>query len=267
MTDYVDNVLCDSDTPEPTSQPTCVSELEYSEDLMDKLCSVDATGLTFKHYDSINRAPVSCSGILEDTLDLRKSLANQLFDNCGAWCVFDWNTQALEAWFWEKSQFCWKRKSYGFCFYDYVAKTSTQIVADALAKLASICDIDTSACYKEHEWTKARAEVLCSSLSYGHTNKSYSGAHVCSDDSDEQIKLGKSLANSLYDSCSSWCVYDWDTLISDIDDAGGYKWDNSGKCYRWVTDGSCFARHGVEYEAVRAYILETCTYRDLLITN
>merc|ERR1719317_791097 len=104
MTDYVDNVLCASETPEPTVEPTCIPEFDYSEELMDEHCTVSATKTTFKHYETINREPVACSGLSQDTLNLKKSLANELYDNCGAWCVFDWSTQALEAWVWTSSE-------------------------------------------------------------------------------------------------------------------------------------------------------------------
>jgi len=264
MTNYVDNVLCPSDTPEPTIKPTCLPEHEYSENLMDELCTVSATGTTYKHYDIVNREPVACSGDLADTLALKKSLANDLFDNCGAWCVFDWNTQAFDAWSWTASGLCWSRVSDGFCFYDYVTNTPSQIWTDARLKLASKCDFDgSSLCYNEYEWTQERADDLCASTSYGHTNKSYIGAVICSGDGERQTQLEQSLANKLYRSCTSWCVYDWDTLMDDNDEMGGYMWNNVDDCYRWVTNGACFNLHSSEYQAAREYALETCMYLNI----
>jgi len=259
MTDYVDNVLCQSNIPEPTFELTCTPELDYSEDLMDTLCTVSATGTTYKHYNSIHREPVACSGDLADTLDLKKSLANNLFDNCGAWCVFDWNTQAFDAWSWTPSGLCWSRKSDGFCFYDKTTKTQKQIWTDAKTKLASKCGFDASStCYHEYSWTIERASELCTPTSYGQTSKSYSGVFICSGDGEKQTQLEKSLANKLYRSCDSWCVYNWDTLLDD--EMGGYMWNNIDDCYRWVTKGACFSSHLSEYQAAREYMLETCSY-------
>jgi len=259
MTDYVDNILCASETPEPTIQPTCIPELEYSEKLMDEHCSVSSTRTTFKHYGSINREPVSCSGLLQDTLDLKKSIANELYDNCGAWCVFDWSTQALEAWLWTNSSLCWTRKSGGWCIFDNEANTKSQIWTEARAKLASSCNANTTTfCNKEYEWTQEWADNLCGPSTYGLTNKSYSGAYECSGDSERQVQLEKSLANKLYISCSSWCVYNWDTLIDDERD--GFFWNNQNQCYLWVTTGACFNVFVAEYEATKDYVLETCTY-------
>jgi len=263
MTDYVDNVLCASETPEPTVEPTCIPEFEYSEELMDEHCTVSATKTTFKHYETINREPVACSGLSQDTLNLKKSLANELYDNCGAWCVFDWSTQALEAWVWTSSELCWSRKSDGWCLFDN-ANTRTQIWTEARMILASSCNANAATfCNNEFEWTQERADDLCASTNYGATDKSYSGANVCADESGRQAQLEKSLANKLYDSCSSWCVYDWDTLMDNIDEMGGYKWNNGDNCYMWVTAGACFNAHAAEYQASREYVLETCLYLNL----
>jgi len=262
MTEYVDNVLCTTDNLWPTLEPTCIPELEWSEDLMDEHCTVSGTKVTFKHYASINREPVACSGSLQDTLSLKKSLANNLFDNCGAWCVFDWSTQALEAWSWTSSGSCWTRRSDGWCFFDKNANTQSQMWTSARWKLSLSCNLDAATiCYKEYEWTQERADEVCAPSSYGNTDKSYSGAYVCSDDSERQSQLEKSLANQLYQACNSWCVYNWDTLMAG--EIGGYIWNNQNKCYKWVTGGACFNAYAAEYLESRGYVLETCIYDTL----
>jgi hypothetical protein len=256
MTDYVDNVLCESNTTD------CEVELGYSENLMNELCTVSATGRTYKHYDT--REPVACSGDLADTSDLKKSLANGLFDNCGAWCVFDWKTQAFNAWLWEPSGKCWNRNSDGFCFYHPGTNIPKQMWTEARALIASKCDFDASfLCYKEYEWTEDRANQLCTATRYGPANKSYSGAVTCSGEGGRETQLKKSLANKLYTSCSSWCIYDWYTLMDDKNALGGYMWNHKDDCYRWITDGVCFKRFSSEHQAARKYVLETCSYLDI----
>lgn len=84
---------------------------------------------------------------------------------------------------------------------------------------------------------------------------------MCSDDSERQSQLEKSLANQLYQACNSWCVYNWDTLMAG--EIGGYIWNNQNKCYKWVTGGACFNAYAAEYLESRGYVLETCIYDTL----
>merc|ERR1711920_1030579 len=97
MTDYIENILCEATTPEPTEAPTCIAQREWSEDLMDNYCSVEDTRLTYKHYSNISRAAVPCSGFEERAGDLLKSLAMRMYAGCSSWCVYDYSSNALLA--------------------------------------------------------------------------------------------------------------------------------------------------------------------------
>jgi len=116
----------------------------------------------------------------------------------------------------------------------------------------------TTFCYTEYEWTQERADNVCNPSAYGLTNKSYSGAYECSGDGERQVQLEKSLANKLYISCDSWCVYNWDSLIGG--ETGGFFWNNLNKCYMSVTTGACFDAFAAEYQSSKDYVLETCAY-------
>merc|ERR1719419_41355 len=85
ITDYIDNTLCASTTPEPTEAPTCRTQYEWSEELMDEHCSVADTALTYKHYSSIGRYAVPCTGFEARETDLLKSLAMKLYVDCSSW--------------------------------------------------------------------------------------------------------------------------------------------------------------------------------------
>ena len=83
-----------------------------------------------------------------------------------------------------------------------------------------------TSCLPRYEWTEERAKV-CSSNSYGITNKSFKGAIVCSDPQSivKQDDLELTLANKFYSSCNSHCLYDYKTVLSDIENGkGGFIW-------------------------------------------
>jgi len=282
MTDWIDNQLCPSDTLEPTYQPTCTPQQEYSDELMDEYCSVEDSALTYKHYNgvldesgtAVDRAAVACTELngedsgVQDTFDLKKSLANKLYEGCSAWCVFDWYTEAIEVWKWSNSNKCWTRMTTGSCIYDYNAQEYLQIWYDMQEKISTTCTysptLSPTSCYPEYEWSQERANEVCTSENYGSTDRSFEGAVVCTDNNSvgRQAQLEKTLANEFYVSCSSWCLYDWETLINDIDGVGGFIWKNS--CWKWVTGFTCFESSADEYEEVRNFAMGTCAYEATL---
>jgi len=282
MTDWVDNQLCPSDTLEPTYQPTCTPQEEYSDTLMDEYCSVEDTGSTYKHYDgviddsgiAVNRSAIACTELngddsgAQDTADLLKSLANKMYEGCSAWCVFDFYTEAMEAWKWSNSNKCWNRKTSGGCFYDYTAKEDLQIWYDMQEKITITCTLSPTlsptACYPNYEWSQERADEICQVEGYGTTDRSYSGAVVCSDStsSTKQAQLEVTLANEFYTSCASHCLYDWDTLINDIDGFGAFIWKST--CWKWVTAWTCYTSSADEHAEVREKAMKTCAYEATL---
>jgi len=281
MTDWVDSQLCPSKTLEPTYQPTCIPQEEFSKVLMNKYCTVETTGKTYKHYAGVlnelgeaeDRAPIACSqqdgeeAGPQDTLDLKKSLANKLFQDCSSYCVYDWYSEAKLAWRWKNSDHCWLKMTSGTCFYDYSAKKKElEVWHEMQEKVSTICTypptVSPTSCLPRYEWTEERATELCSSNSYGKTEKSFKGAVVCSDSgsTDKQDDLELTLANKFYSSCNSHCLYDYKTVLSDIENGmGGFIWKRN--CWRWVTKYFCFTKAAADLEQIRDFAKGTCSYQ------
>jgi len=265
MTDYIENILCEATTPEPTEAPTCIAQQEWSEDLMDNHCTVDETRLTYKHYGSIGRAAVPCSGSEDRASDLLKSLAMRMYDDCSSWCVFDYASSALLAWKWSNKDLCWNLQSWGSCQWDYSNQINQTDWNDAKLAITLMCTYQPTQsptdCVPRYTWDKDRAEELCPSLEDITPVKSF-GVTVCDDDSSltKQASLEKSLANNFFDKCSSWCVYDYDTImnniINDSAEYGGFIWKST--CWKWVTGWACFTSSLPEFEAVSLRALDQC---------
>lgn len=121
MIGYVENSLCDIGIipMEPSASPACLLDQDWSENLMDDYCTVDETGKTYKHYASVGRAAVPCSGEEDKEDDLRKSLAMKMFGSCASWCVYDYVSKATLAWRWKDHNRCWTQTSSGRCHFDY----------------------------------------------------------------------------------------------------------------------------------------------------
>jgi len=128
ITDYIEEMLCESSTDEPTQGPTCMlADEEWSEALMDEHCTVAQTGHTYKHYSSIGRAAVPCEGSEAHENDLLKSLATSMFQDCSAWCVYDYYSNAVMAWRWSNTNKCWDLTSWGSCHFDYSSQTENWV--------------------------------------------------------------------------------------------------------------------------------------------
>jgi len=265
MKEYVENVLCESTTGEPTEAPTCIEQNEWSEDLMDDLCTVDETRLTYKHYSAVGRAAQPCAGHEGSEDDLLKSLAMEMYDDCSSWCVYDYYSYAQLAWKWDNNNLCWDLLEWGSCHWDYSKGENQSDWEDAKERVKFVCtNAPTLApsCAPYYTWTEERAEDLCeSSLDYGRADKSY-GVQVCDDDASvgRQANLEKSLANDFYVDCSSWCVYDYDTVVNNIrtgsSDYGGFIFRDD--CWKWVTGWFCFTTNLDEFEEVSRRALGLC---------
>merc|ERR1719193_1169584 len=119
-------------------------------------------------------------------------------------------------------------------------------------------------CMPSYNWNEERAEELCSSTNdYGSANKSY-GVQVCDDNNSvtKQTNLAKSLANNFYTKCTSWCVYDYDTVMNNIQSGstnyGGFIWRNIDSCWKWVTGYQCFVGSISEFEEVSLRAEDLC---------
>jgi hypothetical protein len=267
MQHYIENILAESESPEPTYQPTCTPQREWSEKLMDRLCTVVATKATYKHHESVSRRPVPCKGSEDREADLLKSLAMQMYRQCSDWCVYDYYSNAIEAWKWSGKNLCWQLTRKGICFWKSGASNPDWDYAKGRMKY--MCTYSPTMaptdCLPYYAWNQERAEDLCPNESYGKANKSY-GVSVCEDRKSvtRQTQLEKSLANKFYRGCTAWCVYDYDTLINnvqkDLTDRGGFKWRKT--CWRWVDDDYlCFEKDD-NLRLTGLFASETCAAKN-----
>jgi len=127
ITDYIEEMLCESITDEPTHAPTCIPNQEWSEAVMDGHCTVANTGHTYKHYSSVGRAAVPCEKWESYENKLLKSMAMGMFQDCSAWCVYDYYSNATLAWKWSNATLCWDLTTWGSCHFDYSSRTDSPI--------------------------------------------------------------------------------------------------------------------------------------------
>jgi hypothetical protein len=266
MTNYIKNILCESTTPEPTEAPTCIAQEEWSEDLMDGYCSVADTGSTYKHYESTGRAAIPCPGFEFRESDLLKSLAMRMFSDCSSWCIYDYYSKGTTAWKWSSNDLCWDPKTRGSCHWDYVLNKPQAEWIKAKESIKLMCTHSPTVsptCIPIYTWDKERAEELCpTTIDVFTESKSYR-VRVCDDAKSvtRQDNLEASLANNFFAQCSSSCVYDYDTIINNIQsgssDYGGFIWKNT--CYKWVTAWFCFSNVIFEFHEVSKRAEDLCT--------
>jgi len=91
---------------------------------------------------------------------------------------------------------------------------------------------ESGRCIEKREWTKEIASENCPTRYY---NKIF-GIRTCK--VAYQKRLEASLANLLYGSCGSRCVYDYDTANTDM--KGAFLYRRRKRCYKFVTRGGCF---------------------------
>jgi len=91
---------------------------------------------------------------------------------------------------------------------------------------------ESGACKKKREWTKEIASENCPTK---YSSKIFS-IRACR--SSYQKRLEASLANQLYGGCRSRCVYDYDSVNTDM--KGAFLYRRRKKCYKFVTRGGCF---------------------------
>jgi len=276
-------------TVSPTTAPSCIPHQEWSADLMDELCTVSETKATYKHYDAVGRAAVPCEGYEDSDADLLQSLALELYVSCSAWCVYDYASSGEKAWKWNNN-LCWDLLDWGSCHYDYqnsVINENWEIMKERVNAICTLSPTTTptiplpstspttpsptepqptstpTTCEPHYTWSEERATELCPSDSAGQADKSF-GVLVCSNANsiDKQEALDETLANQFYTGCSSWCLYDYDTLINNVRtgsiDQGGFKWNNNDNCYDWVTAFSCFERLYNEFEEIMSFARLQC---------
>jgi len=92
--------------------------------------------------------------------------------------------------------------------------------------------VTRGSCNKKLRWTRKIARKNCPTMI---SNKIF-GVKACK--SSYQHRLDLSLANRLYVSCKSKCVYDYNTIIAGR--KGAFRYRRCSKCYKYVTRGRCF---------------------------
>jgi len=117
----------------------CIPQQEWSEDLMEAYCSPDATGATYKHHCHVGRAAEPCLWFKALKDQLQKSLAMRLYSDCSSTCVFDYYSNAQNAWKWSHDDLCWELQAWGTCQWNFLlGRTQPQWDA-AKARMLSIC--------------------------------------------------------------------------------------------------------------------------------
>jgi len=113
----------------------------------------------------------------------------------------------------------------------------------------------SSACIKYETWTSITASETCPIGSWGNTDRGYSSMVAC--DSNLQAKLEESAANRLFDLCSSYCIYDYGSLLDKQQAA--YIWKSSLQCFQAVTSWTCFSGHGFQiFKELQDYAATIC---------
>jgi len=92
----------------------------------------------------------------------------------------------------------------------------------------------TRSCIEKRKWTRETATDNCPAR---FSSKIF-GSRACR--SSHQDRLQVSLANRLYGSCRSNCVYDYKNIIANGKRA--FLYNKRRKCYRYVRKGRCFKK-------------------------
>jgi len=170
--------------------------------------SLDSEGRDF------STSAVTCDGA--STEFLQRSLANQMFNHCGAWCVFDYEYPETISYGWNKQKKCF---DVGGC-----KGHSEQAI---VAKKKSIFCQDSELCIPV-------APVLSEAVMHRYCEtlqpNQQADAKGCHDSYTPYVQ--RSLANKMFAHCGAWCLYDFDhpETIS-------YGWDDKQKC--WLRGSGC----------------------------
>jgi len=243
-----------SDTAPPTPFPTpsesadCNIIQEWSQARADELCPGEA-----HHAYGVGMCDIHDNPDYQRRLEF--ALANQLWASCDRTCLYDYDSYNTD-------------KPYGFRWigWCYVATTSycihiaTDEMEQAHAHAETLCET-TKDCVEIIEWTEEVSKRNCPD-GYENGDKGYGTAKVC----EKMIRLdngfyeradvvygasfNRTLANHMFMSCISKCLYD-------IENIGVvYQW--KGDCWEMQTEWACFDTHIKDYEWAMNYLDEIC---------
>jgi len=234
---YIDK-LCPIATPAPSASSCTEFVYVWDADTALRTCGTDDMGLTDKSADA-----AMCSGFEDYQLRLEYALANRAFLMCDAWCVYDIIKPGNLAYIWRNDDQCYKPATKGICIWGNPSHRSQ--MQNYIRE--TIC----YGCQPYLSWSELTANDWCPSTFT--PDKSY-GIEVCDGTSANQKKLDDSLANVFFTHCGAWCVYDYETLVNNVktgsSDYGGFLWQDSDSCWKWVTSGTCFTDAIDEYNAI-----------------
>jgi len=257
---YLDRI-CPFTTIDPVITPCVEQEQNWTDEIAAEICTALAMGVTNKGVDAI-----VCAGYEEYQNRLAYSLANRAFLSCDAWCVYDILTKGEEAFIWKSEGECYNPVTKGLCIWGNPLHRMKlkEYIENILCSSTTTTSptLSPTDCFPTYTWDEDRAEEICPpSEGIILADKSY-GVKVCNDAASltKQSSLERSLANNFFNSCISWCVYDYDTIMnnirSDSADYGGFVWKFT--CWKWVTGWSCFDLFLSEFEEISSRALDQC---------
>jgi len=255
-------------TPAPSAPPTrqpkiCVElVMTWDQDTASEALQycVDGTEPTDKSLSA-----VMCEGQEEYQARLNLSLANRIWVQCESRCVYNIYPDENPALLWNNVNQCWRPKSDGLCMEINDYGVMTQYIENSLCALptleptripsnsptepptakptvkptpppSSTPTHQPTVCVERVEvWDNdtATAAIEACDGDMGVTDKSITAA-ICAGQEQYQQDLVISLANRLYPSCSSRCVYNIDATVILV-----FHWNDAHQCWRPKTFGIC----------------------------
>eukprot|EP00438_Fugacium_kawagutii_P024867 Skav221768 [mRNA] locus=scaffold490:399097:418119:- [translate_table: standard] len=210
-----------------TKTPACAaSEAHHRNELMETYCGHTIVRGIDKSIDA-----KGCKALYTDQVQL--ALANKMFKSCDSLCLFDFDMPHLAAFRWMHSEQCWLKA-------ETCGEPGEQ---DALvARRHALCEVAHGPCQPvAHQLTDEVMSSYCSSDVSGA--EKFAAATGCEESYTHQVR--RSLANRMFDDCSSWCLFDFDRPKH-----VWYAWVAKRKC--WLKTGSpCGPRYAQQGAVLR----------------
>jgi len=194
---------------------------------------------------------------------LEVALANSMYSACDAQCVYDIEssapTRTVSQWGfrWIAADQCYTAMQSFYCLINQKSQAE-----EAVAKAAAFCALPAAPCHtvlEADDWTPELAASRCP-VRNGEPEYT-SDITVCNDWERDPWgyyeaagtlygdRLHKAMANHVYRSCNSRCVYD-------IESGGSiaFQWHSYFKCWKKQTWWNCFTVYVSEWNEAKAFI-------------
>jgi len=102
--------ICMNKPPADYCNPSFV-EGDLTDEMLLCYCPNNRKGVYNKNVQRTETTAVSCDSDADQTLKIRKALANRMFDMCESWCLFDFDAPLEDAWFWDPWNTCWRAQA------------------------------------------------------------------------------------------------------------------------------------------------------------